>query len=179
MPKVVICLAVLLSTSTALAQQSPGYVLEEYTFNAGGHPGGGVTLQSPNFRLSLDSMGAGFGAESLSAASFTMNAGFVSSFRAPGEVANLRLLNATTLTWDAEPSAGTYSLYRGFMSTLPGLGYGGCRQQDIATPGATDSDPVPSSGGFFYLVTVENRLDEEGTKGFRSNGVERTGLVCP
>jgi hypothetical protein len=33
--------------------------------------------------------------------------------------------------------------------------------------------------GFFYLVTVENRLSEEGTKGFDSGGGERTGSACP
>jgi len=43
----------------------------------------------------------------------------------------------------------------------------------------TDSDPLPVSGGFFYLVTAENRLAEEGTKGFTAEGAERLGTVCP
>ncbi|RMH70289.1 MAG: hypothetical protein D6685_00265, partial [Bacteroidetes bacterium] len=39
----------------------------------------------------------------------------------------------------------------------------------------TDSDPIAPGGGFFYLVTARNRLDEEGTKGRDSAGSERAG----
>jgi len=43
----------------------------------------------------------------------------------------------------------------------------------------TDGGPVSVGDGFFYLVTVVNRLGEEGGKGFRSDGTERLGTVCP
>ena len=73
----------------------------------------------------------------------------------------------------ADTSTGVYNLYRDPLSSLSGLGFGACQQLDLPTETATDVD-VPSAGvGFFYLVTAENRLAEEGTKGFRSNGIER------
>ena len=31
----------------------------------------------------------------------------------------------------------------------------------------------------FFLVTSENRLGENGTRGFRFDGSERTGSICP
>jgi len=64
-----------------------------------------------------------------------------------------------------------------------GDGYGTCEQQDLKTTTATDSS-IPTAGNtLFYLVTVKNRLQEEGTKGSRSDGTERLGAtdlpVCP
>ena len=43
----------------------------------------------------------------------------------------------------------------------------------------TDGDTPSSSQGYFYLVTVENRLDEQGPKGIDSYGAPRQGNVCP
>jgi hypothetical protein len=109
-----------------------------------------------------------------------MDLGLVGVHRPPGEVQGLRFDDKWTLRWDAERSAGIYNLYRASLGTLsPGLSYGGCQQQNIALTTTTDSDPVPLSDGFFYLITVENRLTEEGTRGHDSDGLERTGSVCP
>jgi hypothetical protein len=77
------------------------------------------------------------------------------------------------LTWPAERSAGVYNLYRDDTSD----GFGSCEEQDIA--GTTTTDTATPTAAFFYLVTVQNRLAEEGTKGFQSNATERLGAVCP
>ena len=86
-------------------------------------------------------------------------------------------VHADTLTWPAEPSAGVYNLYRDDISN----GFGDCEEQDIA--GTTTTDTAIPTTAFFYLATVENRLAEEGTKGFQSNATERRGgfdlPVCP
>ena len=52
---------------------------------------------------------------------------------------NRAMLRAETLAWGAEPSVGTYNLYRDLMSDLSGLGYGDCEQQEIADPTTTDT----------------------------------------
>ena len=60
------------------------------------------------------------------------------------------------------------------------LGYGACEQYGLTGNSATDNAAVPAGDGYFYLVTAENRLDEEGTKGFDSAQVERTNdAPCP
>jgi hypothetical protein len=74
---------------------------------------------------------------------------------------------------------GTYNLYRDLMSNLVGLGFGDCQQQDLPTSTTTDDDALAVGDGFFYLVTAENKLAEEGTKGSQSNGSEREGNACP
>jgi len=112
--------------------------------------------------------------------------GFDAAYPPPGEVAAtcgasgepcLVFTNSETLTWPAERSAGVYNLYRDNISN----GFGDCEEQDIT--GTTTTDTAIPTTAFFYLATVENRLAEEGTKGFQSNATERvggTGLpVCP
>ena len=85
--------------------------------------------------------------------------------------------DSETLTWPAEPSAGVYNLYRDDTSN----GFGDCEEQDIT--GTTTTDTATPTAAFFYVVTVENRLAEEGTKGFQSIATERQGgvdlPVCP
>jgi len=49
----------------------------------------------------------------------------------------------------------------------------------LAGENATDASIPAAATGYFYLVTAENRLAEEGTKGSNSTGGERLGNVCP
>jgi hypothetical protein len=64
---------------------------------------------------------------------------------------------------------------------ISALAYGQCEQQDLTDATATDTDtPSAPREGFFYLVTANNRLGEEGTKGWDSADVERPNPVpCP
>ena len=93
----------------------------------------------------------------------------------------LQFTDHQTLVWNAERSVGVYNLYRNLMSAISGGDTGACEQYDLTATTTTDPDPAPSAGdGFFYLVTAENRLAEEGTKGWRSSGSERPNpLPCP
>ena len=60
------------------------------------------------------------------------------------------------------------------------LSFGVCEEQDILTATVVDGDAVPTNDGYFYLITAQNRLAEEGTKGFRSIGDERNNNTpCP
>ena len=95
------------------------------------------------------------------------------------EVTNLRFVDGDTLEWDPEKSVGSYNLYRDLISNITGLDFGGCEQQELTSPTTDDTDAVPADDAYFYLVTAENRLAEEGTKGFRSDTTEREGTVCP
>ena len=163
-----------------LGQQSASYILEEHTFNAGGHSEGGGILTSASFRISLTSLGDRAAAAGLSSASFQIDSGFTTGYPPPGEVQNLRLLaDGETLQWNVEPSIGSYNVYRDLISNLTGLGYGSCEQEARTEEAAIDTDPVPLGEAYFYLVTAENRIAEEGTKGFDSGAMERTGTSCP
>ena len=159
-----------------------GFQLIRQTLNAGGNPAGGSSLQSPSFTISLDSIGDAVIGSSMSiplgGASFIVDHGFVAAFPPPEEVSNLLFTSNVTLQWTPEKSAGVYNLYRDLLGNMfPG--FGNCDQQGLPSANATDSDPVPAGDGYFYLVTAENLLAEEGTKGFQSDRTERLGTVCP
>jgi hypothetical protein len=164
----------------ATAQTSASYRLEEQVFNAGGHPEGGAVMSSASYWVSLDSIGEGIVGPGMSSASYGMDGSFGGAYPPPGEVLGLRFTDAETLVWDPERSVGAYNLYRDRLSALTGLGYGNCEQRDLAGETATVPDLPPATDGFFYLVTAENRLGEEGTKGQDTWGSERPNSgPCP
>jgi hypothetical protein len=170
----------LLVTGLPAAQTSSSYKLEEHVFNAGGHPEAGTVLSSASYRVTIDAVGECVVGTGLGSASYSMDSGFVPAYPPPGEVLNLRFANDTTLQWDPEPSVGVYNLYRDLLGGLSGLGYGDCVQQDLGDETATDSEDPPAADGYFYLVTAENRLAEEGTKGWDSSNDERPNPdPCP
>ena len=165
--------------SPAEAQSSASYRLSDHTFNAGGHPHQGTVLFSTNYRVTLDALGDGVVGIGLAGGPYRMDGSFGACYPPPGEVHGLTFLDKQTLEWNPEKSAGDYNLYRDTMSGLSGLGYGTCLQQELPGATTTDGDTPTSGDGYFYLVTVENRLAEEGPKGFDSNGDARQGNVCP
>jgi hypothetical protein len=165
-------LAVAMGTPAA-GQSSADFHLDEHVFNAGGHPEAGVALTSTSYRVSLDSLGEGLVGQGLSSDSYGMEGSFGGAYLPPGEVENLRFADAVTLVWDAEPSVGAYNLYRDLLSALTGPGLGDCAQQDLPGETATEAELPPTADGYLYLVTAENRLGEEGTKGRDSFGSER------
>ena len=177
----VAALVVLLAGGVATrAQQSASHRLDEHVFNAGGHPIDGAGPGSASHRLTADALGDAVHAGSVASASHGLTVGFVWSYPPPGEVAGLRLDTGNALSWQPEPSAGVYNLYRGSIAALDGVGYGACRQIGIAGTTTTDVDPVPPGAGFFYLITAENLLGEEGSPGSRSNGAARPiAVACP
>ena len=197
MPRAVVGLVALLAVGGAMAQSSSSFKLEEHAFNAGSHPDHGTTPQSASYNVTLDSLGDSVATRALTGSSFRMTAGFALSYPPPGEVAAkcgqpgagcMQLAHTggaagtTTLSWPAESSVGSYNLYRDTVSNLLDLGYGVCDQTALPDEMTTDDEPVPSNDGFFYLITAENLLGEEGTKGFRIEGettIERLGSVCP
>lgn len=165
--------------SPALAQSSASYKLEEHVMNAGGHPINGSVMGSSSYRVTLDSIGDALAGTEMSSASYGMGSGFGSAYPPPGETDGLLFSDHDTLIWNAERSAGTYNLYRALMTDLLGAGYGECFAPGLAGTTGTDAGTPPASDGWFYLVTAENRLGEEGTKGWDSGATEREGNVCP
>ena len=166
-------------SSPALAQQSASFQLDEHVLNLAGHPEQGSVPGSASYRISLDSLGEGMVRSGISSASFRMDGSFGSAYPPPGEVQDLRFLDATTLAWNAERSVGSYNAYRGALTEVAGNSYGTCWEQDVAGEIVSDAEPVPAGSGFFYLVTAKNRLREEGSKGRDGDDTERTGYVCP
>jgi hypothetical protein len=170
-----------LLATTAQGQSSASYALEEHVLNSGGRPAGGTTASSPGYRISLESIGEPLAGTGLTSASYSVSSGFTTAYWPPGEVAELRFVSSETLVWQPDRSAGVYNLYRGGIETLPGEEYGACHEAAIAEATTDDPDvPSPPGEGFFYLVTAENRLAEEGTKGWSSSGSERPNpSPCP
>ena len=174
-------LIVLLATaaSAASAQQSASYRIREATLNSGGHPSNQGIPVSASWHVTLDAIGDGTTSGELASGSLGLSAAFTAGFAPPGEVQGLDFVSPVILAWSAERSAGTYNLYRGLLSEIASLSYGACKAWRLTTTAATDGEAAPASNGFFYLVTVQNRVGEEGTKGFRSDGTERDGTICP
>jgi hypothetical protein len=170
---------VALAVFPVFAQSSASYRLEEHVVNAGGHPLNGTVMASASYRVTLDSIGDALAGPEMNSASYGMGVGFGSAYPPPGETHGLLFSDHDTLIWDAERSAGTYNLYRALMSDLFGAGYGECFAPGLPATTGTDTGTPPASDGWFYLVTAENRLGEEGTKGWDSSATEREGNVCP
>ncbi len=177
----VVMAALVLAIAPSAAQQSANYKLSEHVFNGGGNPDGGIILASPSFKVTIDSVGDGVLGASLASPSFRSDGGFISAYPPPGEVhALLFRSDHATLLWDPDGSVGAYSLYRDLLSALPSGGYGVCKEFGLVNETATDVEVPPAGWGYFYLVTAENRLGEEGTKGFASYGAERSNpSPCP
>ena len=177
---IVSTLILLGATGLAFTQSSASYRLEESVMNAGGVPADGLAVTSAGFRVTLAAIGEGVaGGTTPTSASFAVGSGFPAAYPPATEVLGLNFQTDQTLSWAAEPSAGTYNLYRDDLTSLAGLGYGACFAQDVSGTTATDAALPASGAGFFYLVTAENRLDEEGTKGLDSSGTGRAGTACP
>jgi len=170
----------LLLCGTIAAQQSASFKNEEHSFNAGGRPADGVVATSGSFKVSLDAIGDSVALSLVSGDSFGVDGGFVPAYVPPGEVENLHFTDSQTLVWDAEKSVGVYNLYRDVVSNITGLTYGACHEQDVVSETTVDADLPPASDAFFYLVTAENLLTEEGTKGIDSAATERANPApCP
>lgn len=179
-----ICAGVLLATflavGTVQAQTSADHRLEEWVFNAGGNPLDGAAPASAAHRLSVDAIGDAMQVGSSTSASHGLTVGFPWLYAPPGEVLQLMLGEGDGLRWQPEPSVGVYNLYRGAIAALDGVGYGGCSERGIVGTSTVDADLPAPGAGFFYLVTAENLLGEEGTPGSRSSGATRSiAVACP
>jgi hypothetical protein len=180
---------VLLTFGPALAQSSLDFEVESQAFNAGGHPAGGQILTSGSFRVTLDAIGGSVTGLSLAGGPFTTDVGLAVSYPPTGEIAPFCdgtaarcavFTTRTQLVWPAERSTGVYHVYRGTLASLPALAFGVCWRFDVPGELVVETATPAAGTGFFYLVTAENRLGEEGTKGYQSNGTERANAApCP
>jgi hypothetical protein len=99
----------------------------------------------------------------------------------PGEVQNVLWQSFSLLTWDSEPSATEYHVYRDSLPNLSYAGFGICN--DGLDGDRTDTqlddaeDPGPDQG-FFYLVTADNG-SEEGSLGFGTYAERSNFGACP
>lgn len=162
------------------AQSSANYRVSDQAFNAAGHPAQGTVLVSAGYRIRFDAIGGAAAGATLSSASYSVAGSMVSSYPPPGEVVGLRFAAKETLAWNPERSVGTYNLYRGLVQNLSGLGYGDCLQDGLPGETATDAAAPVSGQAYFYLVTAENLLAEEGSRGTDSTGADRgSANACP
>jgi hypothetical protein len=176
---IVLTLLAALIPCLAFGQTSSSFNLREHVLNSGGDPFQGSVLSAPHYRIKLDAIGDGASRTALSSRSVRMDGGFVVAYPPPGEVGGVAFQDKTTLLWNAEPSVGRYELYRDAIALLPG-DFGACLMPGIALPTAGDATTPATGSGYFYIVTARNRLGEEGTKGYRSDGTRRPNPTpCP
>lgn len=158
---------ILIAVEIAPAQESASHKLRAPVLNSGGQPLNGSTAVSAGFRMRADAIGESAVSSFGASPSYTLGAGFLQSFPAPGEVDNLRLPDTMTLAWDPEPLADRYRLYRaGPMGSPMGVApMGACLQSGISGTGTTD--PVlPAPGrAYFYFVNAVNVMGVEGPDG--------------
>jgi len=170
---IVACCAVAWIAAPAAAQSSADYRIEQQVFNNGSGMNGASPPASIGFRIAQDAIGDMAGMSQASSLGFHLQGSFVAIYRPPGEVLGLGFLNQTTIVWLPETSVGDYALYRGDISPMDLAQAGLCLASNITETLIYEPfDPAPGQA-WFYLATARNRLSEEGTKGFRSNGVER------
>jgi len=172
--------AVLLLGSSVRAQSSASYQIEEAVFNAGGRPRQGTALASASYRMTLDAIGESAVGTGMTGPSYRFDSAFVSAYPPPGEVRGDRFLDKRIYRWDNDRSVGWYEVYRGSLGSLPGGAYGICFASGLTVAKVTDSSFPASGQGTFYIATARNRLGEEGTKGFQSDGTQRANpSPCP
>jgi len=173
--------ALLLAVGTARALESANFKISDDALNSGGHSDPALVLTSSSFRISLDAIGDGVaGQRALAGLSYRADGGFVDAYAPPAEVDGVHWIDRTRLVWGPAKSAGIYSLYSGSLETMRQEPLGDCLQAIIGGIEAV-LPTVPIAGtGRFYLVTARNHVDEEGTRGFGSEGTERPpGASCP
>lgn len=178
-PRAILIAAGLLALPALLvAQSSTNYNIEQGAINAGGNPA--PVLTSTNYKITLDSVGDSVAGTGMSSTSYRSDCGFPPDYVPPEEVLNQRFSSPTLMTWDPEPSVGVYDVYRGLTTGFSGGSYGSCLQAGLTAASYTDSASPSSGQCWFYLVTAENRLGEQGTSGYLSDGSQRpiTG-ACP
>ena len=160
------------------APRSASYKLEEQAFNAGGNPSQGTVLTSTSYRIRLDAIGDAVGGGALTGPSFHVGGGFIAPYPPPGEVQNVRFSGPTSMEWDHEVSVGSYNIYRGTVGSF--AGYGTCLQSGLATEAAGIPESPSPGQAFYFLVTAENTINDEGTKGFASSGaMHPNASPCP
>lgn len=176
---VVFVFCTVLNVSILVFAQSAGnYVQDEHIFNEGGNPLQGQVLASTNFIITLDAVGQSLGLTELSGSSFQMQAGFVPAYPPPLETLNLKFVTKTQMIWDHEKSVGTYNIYRGNGDNF--APFGACMSKSLPSENGQDSEIPAPNQFFYYLVTAENQIEEEGTKGYESDGTERINAApCP
>ncbi len=172
-------LAWLAAPPFAQAQASASYTLSESSINAGGRPDAAGVASSASYRLTLDAIGDAALGVGLSSASYSAEGGLVAPHAPPGEVEALNWLSNTELGWSRPRSSTRFHVYRDDLALLSGLGYGACFASGLEAAQLEDTELPATGSARFYLVTAENRLGEEGTKGRDSAGTRRDGNVCP
>jgi hypothetical protein len=175
-----VAFVVILLTSHVSAQSGPTYRVDEFSLNAGGRPADGLTLQSAGYRVAIDSIGDPLMVTTLASTSFSMDVGFARTYPPTREVAGVSVgADKLTLSWAPERSVGIYHVYRGEIGWMP-ASYGVCHLSGIPTH-ETQLAEMPEPGrGFFYIVTAENTLLEEGPAGYDSAGAPRSNPApCP
>lgn len=108
------------------------------------------------------------------------------AFAIPGEITGLAFAADTiTMSWDsAVPGSGmstVHDVLRGILNEFP-IGSAGssenCLAPGISAATATDSGPLGSNHGFWYLVRGRN-VCGSGTYGSQSGGNPRVSSACP
>jgi CTP:molybdopterin cytidylyltransferase MocA len=100
----------------------------------------------------------------------------------PADVAHVRWLTRTSMSWDAVAAASLYHIYRGALSALGYAYFGDCRDDldaNLSDTSLFDGElPAPGTG-FFYLITAEDAANRESSLGLGRCAERSSFLRCP
>lgn len=164
--------------SLSWAQSSASHRLESAHFNSAGRPLNGASAASLSHKVTLDALGD-IVRPQLTSTSWSVGSAFVLRYRPPGEVLGLRFVDRDTLQWQPDASVGSYNLYRDLLASLSPANFGNCLQNGLTATSVDDATLPAVAQGFFYLVTADNRLGEQGTLGRGSSGSRVNNHPCP
>lgn len=160
---------------TVVAQESDSYRIERGRL---GTFDGAVELQASRYGITRSSLGEAVVGSGPASPSFSVDGGWTAGLRPALEIAGVRFVDETTLTWSPDASLGGYRVYRGAVSALP------------AAPAVCIAEPAhanladgftPSAGTVsYYLVTALDGAVAEGPVGTASDGSARAlNASCP
>jgi hypothetical protein len=99
----------------------------------------------------------------------------------PGEVPDVGFVDRELLTWGIPSAQGRPALQFDVLRSANRSDFGAsaiCLESDDDSDLGAFDGSIPGPGAvFYYLVRAQNTCD--GSLGYRSNGVERTGRSCP
>ena len=86
--------------------------------------------------------------------------------------------SATALSWESQPGAASYNLYRGVLAA--GFSYNHtCAQPALASPNATDAAQPAAGTAYYYLVSGRYCSGEGNLGGDSAGGTRPNSAPCP
>jgi len=116
-------------------------------------------------------------------ASLDIGAFELARLTAPAEVFDLMVVAGSRLSWPLVPTADSYDVIRGDLSSLRTLGVGGsllgCLASGLTATEVVDVTALPPSGAIWYLVRARNAAGAGTWGSARDAAIASSPATCP